>query len=174
MEFFIVLLVILTFIAIYMIVTYQSLISDKNKIKNVWSQIDIELQRRFDLIPSLIETIKEYINDEENFFTEITEIRTSWTSSKSIEEKATLDNKLSNSLKTIITISENYPDLKSNQNFIQLQEELINTETKITSSRQIYNDIVTTYNIKLKTFPSNLISSYFKFTLEELFKIKDN
>ena len=87
MEFFIVLLVILTFIAIYMIVTYQSLISDKNKIKNVWSQIDIELQRRFDLIPSLIETIKEYINDEENFFTEITEIRTSWTSSKSIEEK---------------------------------------------------------------------------------------
>ena len=96
------------------------------------------------------------------------------TSAKSIEEKATLDNKLSNSLKTIITISENYPDLKSNQNFIQLQEELINTETKITSSRQIYNDIVTTYNIKLKTFPSNLISSYFKFTLEELFKIKDN
>lgn len=174
MEFFIVLLVIITFIALYMIITYKSLISDKNKVKNTWSQIDIELQRRFDLVPSLIETIKEYVNQEENLFNEITEIRTYWTSSQNIEEKAELDSKLSNSLKTFFKISENYPDLKSNQNFIQLQEELINTKNKISSYRQIYNDIVTTYNIKLKTFPSNLIASYFKFTPEELFKAKED
>ncbi len=173
MEFFIVLLIIIAIIAIYIIMTYNGFVSDKNKIKNSWSQIDIELQRRFDLIPNLVESVKGYIDHEEKVFSEITELRTSWASAENINQKAELNNQLSESLKTVIAVAENYPDLKSSENFIQLQEELQNTENKISSSKQLYNTAVTTYNIKLETFPSNIIASNFKFTPEELFKIKD-
>ena len=108
---------------------------------------------------------------EESTLSKITELRTSWANAKTVAEKADINDKLSGALKTIMAVSENYPDLKANQNFMQLQEELKNTENKISFSRQFYNDTVTIYNTKLEVFPSNLFASMFHFTQEELFKV---
>ena len=153
----------------FVIATYNGLVVARHKVKNAWSQIDVQLQRRFDLIPNFIETVKGYMNHEENVLTKVTEIRTSWAGATTVDEKATLNNQLSDTLKTIMAISENYPDLKANQNFLDMQEELRNTENKISFSRQFYNDSVTMYNTKLEVFPSNIIAGWFKFTAETLF-----
>ena len=162
-------LIIIAIIAIYICSTYNGLIKSRHKVKNAWSQIDVQLQRRFDLIPNFVETVKGYMNHEENVLTKVTELRTSWTNANSVSEKAEINNQLSDSLKTIMAVSENYPDLKANQNFLDMQEELRNTENKISFSRQFYNDTVTMYNTKLEVFPSNIIAGWFKFTSESLF-----
>ena len=166
--------IILLLIASFIISVYNSLVSLKNKVNNSWGQIDVQLQRRFDLIPNLVNTVKGYMNHEESVLTKVTELRTSWASATTVSEKAELDNELSNSLKTIMAVSENYPDLKSNQNFSELQEELKNTENKIAYSRQFYNDTVTMYNTKLQLFPSNIVASMFNFTSSELFTVEDS
>ena len=158
--------VVLIFIVIGM---YNSLVKLRLKVNNAWSQIDVQLQRRFDLVPNLVDTVKGYLQHEENIFTRVTELRTSWSNASSVKEKAELDNELSGALKTILSVSENYPDLKASQNFSELQEELRNTENKISFSRQFYNDTVTMYNTKLEVFPSNMIAGWFKFTAEDLF-----
>ena len=165
-------LIIIVALVLAVIGIYNSLVKLKQKVKNSWSQIDVQLQRRFDLIPNLIETVKGYMNHEESVLTQVTELRTSWSNAGSISEKAVLDNQLSGALKTIMAISENYPDLKSNQNFLELQQELQNTENKIAFSRQFYNDSVTIYNTKLEVVPSNIIASMFGFKPEELFKVE--
>ena len=162
-------LIILALVVVFIIATYNNLVTARQKVKNAWSQIDVQLQRRFDLIPNFIETVKGYMAHEEKLFTKITEIRTSWANAGTVNEKADLNNQLSGALKTIMAVSENYPDLKANQNFLDLQEELRNTENKISFSRQFYNDSVTIYNTQLEVFPSNLIAGWFKFTAEELF-----
>ena len=110
---------------------YNGLIHSRNKVKNAWSQIDVQLQRRFDLIPNLVEAVKGYMAHENETLTKVTELRTSWANATTISEKADLDNQLSGVLKTIMAVSENYPDLKANQNFSELQEELRSTENKI-------------------------------------------
>ncbi|MCI8482074.1 MAG: LemA family protein [Clostridia bacterium] len=156
---------------IIVISMYNNLVRLRQKVKNSWSQIDVQLQRRFDLIPNLVETVKGYMNHEEGTLTKIAELRTSWANANSISEKAELDNQLSGTLKTIMAVSESYPELKANQNFSQLQEELQNTENKLTFSRQFYNDSVTIYNIKLEEVPSNIIASMFHFEPAELFKV---
>ena len=161
----------LIIIALIVVSMYNSLIKLRLKVKNAWSQIDVQLQRRFDLIPNFIETVKGYMSYEKETFEKITTIRTSWANSSSISEKAKLDNQLSDSLKTIMAVSENYPDLKANQNFLDLQEELRNTENKISFSRQFYNDSVTSYNTKLELFPINLIANLFGFKSEVLFAV---
>ena len=163
-------LIIIVAIIIFIIVTYNGLVVARQKVKNAWSQIDVQLQRRFDLIPNFIETVKGYMAHEEDVLTKVTELRTSWSNASSIDEKAALNNELSSTLKTIMAVSENYPDLKANQNFLDMQEELRNTENKISFSRQFYNDTVTMYNIKLAVFPSNIIAGLFKFTAESLFE----
>lgn len=165
----IILLIIIAILVIFIISTYNGLVVARAKVRNAWSQIDVQLQRRFDLIPNFIETVKGYMKHEENVLTKVTELRTSWTNATTINEKAELNNQLSESLKTIMAVSENYPDLKANQNFLDMQEELRNTENKISFSRQFYNDTVTIYNTKLEVFPSNLIAGWFKFTAETLF-----
>ena len=152
---------------------YNNLVSLRQRVKNAWSQIDVQLQRRFDLIPNLIETVKGYMEHERDVLTKISELRTSWANAGSVKEKSALDTELSGALKTIMAVSENYPDLKANQNFSQLQEELQNTENKIAFSRQFYNDIVTKYNTKLEVVPSNIIASMFHFTPEELFEAEN-
>lgn len=162
-------LIILAVIIIFIVSTYNNLVVARAKVRNAWSQIDVQLQRRFDLIPNFIETVKGYMKHEENVLTKVTELRTSWANANTINEKAELNNQLSASLKTIMAVSENYPDLKANQNFLDMQEELRNTENKISFSRQFYNDTVTIYNTKLEVFPSNLIAGWFKFTAENLF-----
>ena len=162
-------LIILALLVVFVIATYNGLVVSRQKVKNAWSQIDVQLQRRFDLIPNFVETVKGYMTHENETLTKVTELRTSWANATTVDEKAELNNQLSNSLKTIMAVSENYPDLKANQNFIELQEELRNTENKISFSRQFYNDTVTMYNTKLEVFPSNIIASWFKFTAESLF-----
>ena len=148
---------------------YNSLVQARIKVDNAWSQIDVQLQRRFDLIPNLVETVKGYMEHESEVLTRVAELRTSWSNAKTVDEKAKLDNQLSETLKTIMAVSENYPDLKANQNFSELSEELRNTENKISFSRQFYNDTVTRYNEKLLVFPSNIIANLFHFTSRELF-----
>ena len=167
MTLFLLLLLALILIAVVM---YNGLVQSRNKVKNAWSQIDVQLQRRFDLIPNLVEAVKGYMDHENETLTKVTELRTSWANATTINEKAELDNQLSGALKTIMAVSENYPDLKANNNFQQLQTELSDTDDKISYARQFYNDSVTMYNTKLEVVPTNLIASMFNFQPEELFK----
>ena len=162
---------IIVVIVIYVISVYNSLKTIENRVENAWSQIDVQLQRRFDLIPNFVETVKGYMNHESETFAKIAELRTSWANTNSVSEKANIDNQLSSALKTIMAVSENYPDLKSNQNFSELSEELRNTENKISFSRQFYNDTVTKLNTKLELFPSNIIAGIFNFKQKDLFEV---
>jgi len=154
---------------LYVISVYNNLKTVENKVENAWSQIDVQLQRRFDLIPNFVETVKGYMNHESETFTKIAELRTSWANTQSVADKANIDNQLSGALKTIMAVSENYPELKANQNFSELSEELRNTENKISFSRQFYNDTVTKFNTKLELFPNNIIAGMFNFKQKDLF-----
>ena len=169
----IIIFVVIALVAFAFIAIYNSLVQAKVKVDNAWSQIDVQLQRRFDLIPNFVETVKGYMTHEKETFEKIAELRTSWANSQSIAEKADIDNQLSSALKTIMAVSESYPDLKANQNFSELSEELRNTENKISFSRQFYNDTVTMYNTKLQVFPSNIIASMFHFTARDMFKTEN-
>ena len=160
---------IIVLLIIWIIGIYNGLVSSRQKVDNAWSQIDVTLQRRFDLIPNFVETVKGYMNHESETFEKITALRTSWANSSSVEEKANLNNELSGALKTIMAVSENDPDLKSNTTFSELSEELRNTENKIAFSRQFYNDSVTRYNTKLELFPSNIVANMFNFKPKSLF-----
>lgn len=168
----IILIVIILFIVF--IKLYNDLVGLRQKVKNAWSQIEVQLQRRFDLIPNLLDIVKGYMAYESEVLTKITELRTAWSKAESVKEKSALDTELSSTLKTILAVSENYPDLKANQNFAQLQEELQNTENKVAFSRQFYNDVTTAYNTRLEVFPSNIIASMFKFTPVEFFEVESD
>ena len=165
-----IILIIVVVVILFVISIYNNLVGLKQKVKNGWSQIDVQLQRRFDLIPNLVETVKGYMEHESDVLTKVAELRTSWANASSVKEKSELDTQLSGALKTIMAVSENYPELKANENFSQLQEELQNTENKIAFSRQFYNDIATKYNTKLEVVPSNIIASMFHFEPVELFE----
>lgn len=165
---------IIVLILIIAIGLYNGLVNARIKVDNAWSQIDVQLQRRFDLIPNFVETVKGYMEHESETFEKIASLRSSWANSNSVSEKAALDNQLSETLKTIMAISENYPDLKANQNFSELSEELRNTENKISYARQFYNDTVTMYNTKLQVVPSNIIASMFKFKPRDLFETESD
>lgn len=165
-----IILAVVVVLIIVIITLYNNLVRLRMKVRNAWSQIDVQLQRRFDLIPNLVETVKGYMDHEQSTLTKIAELRTSWAGATTVSEKAELNNQLSGALKTIMAVSESYPDLKANQNFSELQEELRNTENKISFSRQFYNDSVTIYNTKLEVVPSNIIASMFHFEAEQLFK----
>lgn len=169
----IIIIVLIVFIAIFVMSVYNGLISSRNQVENAWSKIDVELQRRFDLIPNLVETVKGYMKHEESVLTKVTELRTSWASASTIQEKAKLEKELSSALNSINVVAEQYPDLKANTNFLSLQEELSNTENQISSSRASYNNIVTAYNTKLEIFPNNIIVNMFNFKQAELFKVED-
>ena len=166
-----IILVIVVLIVIWLISSYNSLARAKVKVDNAFSQIDVQLQRRFDLIPNLVECVKGYMGHESDVLTKVTELRTSWASATTVEQKAEIDNQLSGALKTIMAVSENYPDLKANQNFSELQEELKNTENKISFARQFYNDTVTKYNTNLIVFPTNIVASIFNFKSAQLFAV---
>ena len=133
----VIVLVVLAAIVAWVVGMYNTLVQGRNRVKNAWSQIDVQLQRRFDLLPNLVETVKGYMKHEEDTLTKVTELRTSWANATTVEQKVELDNQLSGALKTIMAVSENYPELKANQNFSELQEELRNTENKISYSKII-------------------------------------
>lgn len=169
-----IILAVVAVILLYIIGTYNGLKTLQMRVKNGWSQIDVQLQRRFDLIPNFVETVKGYMKHESETLEKITELRTSWANTQTVSDKAQIDNQLSGALKTIMAVSENYPDLKANQNFSELSEELRNTENKISFSRQFYNDTVTRYNTKLELFPSNIIAGMFGFKSSDLFKAESD
>ena len=167
-------ILIIALLIIAIIAMYNGLVSARVKVDNAWSQIDVQLQRRFDLIPNFIETVKGYAAHETETLEKVTSLRTSWANANTVAEKAEIDNQLSGALKTIMAVSESYPDLKANKNFSELSEELRNTENKISFSRQFYNDTVTMYNTKLEVFPSNIFASMFNFTAEPLFTVESD
>lgn len=167
-------IILIVLLIIWVIAIYNGLVTAKLKVENAWSQIDVQLQRRFDLIPNFVETVKGYMTHESETLEKVTALRTSWASSSSVAEKAELDTQLTGALKTIMAVSENYPDLKANTNFSELSEELRNTENKISFSRQFYNDSVTMYNTKLELFPSNIVANMFKFKSKELFETEND
>lgn len=154
----------------YLWLTYNGLVRLKNQVKNGWAQIDVQLKRRADLIPNLIETVKGYAKHEKTVLEEVTKARTSLMNAGNVKEKAAANNMLSNTLKSLFAVSENYPDLKANQNFLQLQEELSGTENKVAYARQHYNDMVMTFNTKIQLFPNNLVANMLGFKEETSFE----
>jgi LemA protein len=170
METNMLLLIILGVLVLLFIFLFNSLVRLRNQVKNAWAQIDVQLKRRADLIPNLIETVKGYAKHEKGVLEGVTKARTQLMQASSVEGKAKADNMLSSTLKSLFAVSENYPDLKANQNFLQLQEELSGTENKIAYARQFYNDIVMRFNTKIEVFPNNLFSKMLGFSKEHSFE----
>ena len=171
----IVLIVIVVVIVAVLAGMYNGLVKRRNQVDNSWSQIDVQLKRRHDLIPNLVEAVKDYMSFEQETLTNVTKARTAAidASAKGPQAVAEAENALTGTLKSLFAVTENYPDLKANQNVIQLQEELTSTENKIAFARQFYNDSVLTYNNKIQMFPSNLIAGMFNFTTRQFFEVPE-
>jgi len=167
-----ILLGIVAAIIAWLIFAYNRFVVLGTRVKEAWSDIDVQLKRRYDLIPNLVETVKGYMEHERNVFEKVTEARTRAMGAKSKDEKLEAENVLSGTLKTLFAVSENYPDLKANANFLELQRELADTENKIQAARRFYNGNVMEYNTKIDTFPSNLIAVAFRFKKEEFFGLE--
>ncbi len=157
-------------ILLFVILLYNGLIRLKNQVKNSFAQIDVQLKRRNDLIPNLVEAVKGYMKHEKGTLENITNARSAMMKAEGVEDKAQASNMLSQTLKSLFAVSENYPDLKANQNFMQLQEEITGTENKISYARQHYNDIVMVFNTKIQTFPNNVFANMLSFTSEKSFE----
>ena len=170
---FIVVGVIVVAVGLFVVGIYNALIRLRNQVQNAWSQIDVQLKRRHDLIPNLIETAKGYMHHERETFEAITEARSRAMGAGSVTDSAKAEGGLSQALSNFMLVVENYPDLKANQNFLSLQEELTSTENKIAFSRQGYNDQVLFFNNKIQMFPSNIIAGMFSFTKRDFFEIED-
>ena len=152
---------------------YNSLIGLRNQVKNSWSQIEVQLKRRHDLIPNLIESVKGYMQHERQTLENLTKARSQAMSAEGVGEKAKAESVLSGALGRLLVTVENYPDLKANQNFLALQEELSSTENRIAFARQNYNDQALSYNNKIQMFPSNIIAGAFQFKTEEFFELEE-
>ena len=166
-------LVVVVAIILWLVGVYNGLVNARNKVKNAFAQIDTQLQRRFDLIPNLVETVKGYASHEKELLENVTASRSGYMNATSAGEKLEANNQLTSTLKTLFAVAENYPDLKVNQNFSKLQDDLKGTEDKIAFSRQFYNDSVTNYNNKLQMFPNNIVAGMFGFKEETLFNTED-
>jgi len=159
---------------VLLIILFNSLVRLRNAVKNSWAQIDVQLKRRHDLIPNLVETAKGYMRHERETLEAVTKARQQAVNiSDSVAEQARKENMLTQTLRSLFAVSENYPDLKANQNFLALQEELTSTENKISFARQFYNDSVMTFNNKIQMFPSNIIAGMFGFKESEFFEVED-
>jgi len=169
----IIILLILIVIVVAVIMLYNGLVNLRNRVKNAWSQIDVQLKRRTDLIPNLVETVKGYAAHEKGVFENVTKARSSLMNASGVKESAEANNQLTGALKSLFAVAENYPDLKASQNFRELQAQLTETEDKIAYSRQFYNDTVLRYNNKVQMFPSNILASLFKFNEAEFFEIAE-
>ena len=163
---------IIALVILWLILAYNGLIRRRYRVKEAWSDIDVQLKRRYDLIPNLVETVKGYMTHERTVFEKVTEARTKAMGAGTKEEKLGAENILSGTLKTLFAVSENYPDLKANVNFLDLQRELADTENKIQASRRFYNGNVMDYNTKTETFPTSLIAGVFGFKKEEFFGLE--
>jgi len=164
---------VLVFVLLAVIFIYNRLVSLKNQTLNGWQQIDIQLKRRHDLIPNLVETVKGVMKFEQTTLTQVIEARNKAISAQGVAEKAVQENVLTGSLRQLFALVENYPALKSNENASRLQEELSSTENKISFARQFYNDIATQFNTAQQTFPSNILAQTFGFKAADLFQVTD-
>jgi LemA protein len=169
----IILVVVLVLLALYAIVSYNGLVSLRNRIENAWAQIDVQLKRRYDLIPNLVETVKGYASHERETLDAVIQARNAGMSAQGPHDQAEAENQISGALKSLFALSEAYPDLKANQNFAQLQEELTGTEGRIAYARQFYNDTVYRYNTKVQSFPANILANMFRFSEREYFQADD-
>lgn len=167
----IILIVIVAFL-LFLIYCFNRFVTLRNRIKNAWAQIDVQLKRRYDLIPNLVETVKGYAQHERETLENVTKARAMAIDASGPKEQGMAENQLTGALKSLFAVSENYPDLKANQNFLMLQEELAGTEGKIAYARQFYNDNVMAYNILREKFPTNIIAGAFNFTEETMFEIE--
>ncbi len=157
-------------VLLFLVLVYNGLIRGRNMVDNAWSQIDVQLKKRNDLIPNLIETVKGYAKHEREVFTEVTKARTSFLNAKSVGEKARASNMLTDALKSIFAVAEAYPQLRASENFKALQEELSDIEGKIAYSRQFYNDSVLEYNNSIQVFPNSMLAGPFGFAKREFFE----
>ena len=172
MSAFLIFVIVVAVVAMYAVQIYNSLVKLRNQVKNAWAQIDVQLKRRHDLIPNLIETVKGYMTHEKETLENITRARSSAVDASSVGDKSKAESELSGALQRFNLVVENYPDLKANENFLSLQEELTSTENKISFARQAYNDQVLFYNNKIEMFPSNILAGMFNFIKEEFFEIE--
>jgi len=166
-------LALIAFLVIWFIGIYNGLVRRSNRVKEAWADIDVQLKRRYDLIPNLIETVKGYAQHEREIFEKVTEARSQAISTQTPKEKLKAENNLSQTLKSLFAVAENYPDLKANQNFLELQRELTDTEDKIQAARRFYNANVRDYNIAIQSFPNNLIVPMIGFKKQELFELTE-
>ncbi len=161
-------------LAIWIIAIFNGFVVLKNRAKEAWSDIDVQLKRRYDLIPNLVETVKGYAAHEKQIFENVTQARASAMSATGMKDKAAAENQLSETLKSLFAVSENYPDLKASTNFLELQREITDTEDKVQAARRFYNTNVRDMNIKVESFPDNIIAKSFGFKQMELFEIVES
>ncbi len=167
-------IIVIIVVALILIGLYNSLIRSRNQVDEAWADIEVQLKRRYDLIPNLVNTVKGFAAQESGVLEKVTEARTRAMGAQSIEEKQKDENMLSGTLKSLFAVSENYPDLKSNTNFLQLQNDLTDTENKIQAARRFYNGNVRDFNTKVEVFPTNIFASMMGFTKRAFFDIDDN
>lgn len=168
-----IILILLILAVLYIIFLYNRLVRLRNQTDNSWHQIDVQLQKRADLVPNLVETVKGYAAHERGVFESVTQARSQWQKAATVGEKAEATNMLTGALKSLFAVAENYPELKANQNFLMLQEELAGIESKIAYARQFYNDSVMSYNNSQQTFPANLFARNFGFSAKEYFQVEE-
>ncbi|MFA5134037.1 MAG: LemA family protein [Patescibacteria group bacterium] len=173
MIFLYVVLGILALLAVWIIAVFNRLIALRNRTDEAWSDIDVQLKRRHDLIPNLLETVKGYAAHEKEVFAQVTAARSAAMTAKSPEDLAAAENQLTGALKTLFAVAESYPDLKASQNFLRLQDELSDTENKIQAARRFYNGNVRDFNIRIEQFPSNVIANTMNFKKREFFEIEN-
>ncbi len=157
----------------WVVFTFNSLVLNRNRVKEAWADIDVQLKRRYDLIPNLIESVKGYVAHEKDTLTKVTEMRTLAMQGGSVAERSEHENMLTDALKSVFALSENYPNLKANENFIELQRELSDTENKIQAARRFYNTVVRDFNTKIEQVPANLIANLFGFKNRDFFKLSE-
>jgi LemA protein len=174
MDTVILLIIFLVVLLLFIAGIYNALVKLRNRVENGWAQIEVQLKRRNDLIPNIVATVKGYAKHEKGVFENVTKARSAVMSASTVQGKAEASNFLTSTLKSLFAVVENYPELKANENFIQLQEELKNTEDKISYSRQFYNDIAMTYNIKTQTIPTNIVAGIFGFGKKDLFEAPES
>ena len=157
---------------LWVVFLYNRMVVLRNRIENAWSQIDVQLRRRYDLIPNLVETVKAYATHEREVFERVTQARAAMTQAQGVEAQGQAQNMITSALKSLFAVAEAYPDLKANENFMMLQEELSGTESKIAYARQFYNDTVMAYNTLIQSFPANMLAGSFGFTEREYFPME--
>src|SRR3990167_8452151 len=165
--------IIVVVIALWLLMTYNGLVTLRNRVKEAWSQIDVQLKRRSSLIPNLVEAVKGYVKHEKEVLENVTKARSALMGAGSLREKAAANDMLTGALKSLFAVAEAYPDLKASENFKELQQELSDTETKVAASRQFYNTNVLDLNNSIEQFPSSLVASMFGFKQEEFFKASE-